>query len=241
MTVETWESSVRGGEQRVSAFGRPVAGRWSQLQASNCRAERSRSLRLEDSADGRRASGIVIGPVSWRIGNLAGIIACLREVSRKPEPSGPPPLPDRKIRRILAAMDFSPCSAEVISQAGALALSCGSSVTVLHVVAWMADGRAGPGNIGADARKYRLAGLGDAALHLARQGVEVQSLMLEGCPVERITALTGYDLIVIGRRTKTAAARTSSRTLEGVLSGARCPVLVVCEPPRAVGLPVEIG
>lgn len=136
------------------------------------------------------------------------------------------------ITNILVPTDFSSCAAQALRKAIHLARQCGAAVTLLHVVDVNAHiPSTGPANAEKIERELWLAGrrqLDQTVLELAGEKVEVQTVIQEGLPYERICeAARQADLIVFGKsKPKPFWHLFSRRTVKAVLDRAPCPVLV---------------
>ena len=137
--------------------------------------------------------------------------------------------PDKLIKKILVATDFSPASARAVECAIGLANECGAALTVFHVIdiGWQA---------GAGAAKELMKDLWDegptkmARLAWSMCGqLQAQTTIEEGLPWEQISMKSGdFDLIVLGKsRPKPGRKLFSQRTTKRVIENALCPVMVV--------------
>jgi nucleotide-binding universal stress UspA family protein len=144
------------------------------------------------------------------------------------------------VRKILAAIDFSPVSEAVVEQAESLARAFSAELTLLHVAAPDPDFvgyEAGPQTV-RDARAEELhtehRELQATAESLRQREVPCHALLIQGPTVEKIleeAQRIGADAIVLGSRGHGALYRALLGSVsEGVLRDARCPVLFVPAP-----------
>ena len=141
------------------------------------------------------------------------------------------------MRKLLAAVDFSPVSKAVIEQAGSLAKAFSAELTVIHVAAPDPDFvgyAAGPQTVRDDrARELRTEHreLQAIAEGLRDRGISAIALLIQGPAVEKILAegrRLQADAIIIGSHGHGALYRALLGSVsEGVVRTARCPVLVV--------------
>lgn len=141
------------------------------------------------------------------------------------------------MRRLVAAIDFSPVSKAVVEQAASLAEAFSAEVTLIHAappepdfVGYevdtkpMRDDRAS--EIRAEHRE--LQSMADA---LRARGIAARAILVQGPAVEKIVAEAerlGADTIVIGSHGHGAVYRVLLGSIsEGVVRAARRPVLVV--------------
>jgi nucleotide-binding universal stress UspA family protein len=137
--------------------------------------------------------------------------------------------PDKLIRKILVATDFSPTSARAVECAIGLATECDATLTVLHVIdiGWQ------PASGAATELMKEL--WHEGAVKMAQLGwsmcgqVEAQTRIEEGLPWEQILMKSGdFDLIVLGKsRPKPGWKLFSQQTTKRVVENALCPVMVV--------------
>lgn len=141
------------------------------------------------------------------------------------------------VHKVLAAIDFSPVSTSVVEQAASLAEAYGAELTLVHVAAGdpefigysqgpqtVRDGRA------RELRKEH-ADVQEIAEGLRERGITAHALMIQGATVEKILAEAAQleaDVIVLGSHGHGALHRALLGSVsEGLVRGARCPVLVV--------------
>jgi nucleotide-binding universal stress UspA family protein len=149
------------------------------------------------------------------------------------EPSRVDAKQDWRIRDILAPTDFSPSSVEAVMQAAALARRYGALLTILHVIDInppSARTHVGP----ADQLMRQQLATGRAELNrlsesLAQQQTRTQPRIIEGIPAEVIIENSScFDLLVIDEeRPGSAWSLFSEHTVQRVIEGATCPLLVV--------------
>jgi nucleotide-binding universal stress UspA family protein len=141
------------------------------------------------------------------------------------------------MKTILAAIDFSAATAQVLDSAAEMARSFNGSVMLLHVV------RLPHAAVGYDLEMQHMADLSTAMeeaadKHLARvraalqlKGVATQSLRLTGTPAQDILEQArkcAADFIVMGSHGHTGSRDSAiGATTRGVIKRAPCPVLVV--------------
>lgn len=141
------------------------------------------------------------------------------------------------MERILAAVDFSPVSNQLIEQAVSLARVFSAELILLHAAAPDPDFvgyEAGPQTV-RDSRAHELRDehrdLQRRAEALRGEGLAVESFLIQGPAREVILERASHfavDLIVIGSHGHGALYRTLVGSVsEGVLRRATCPVLVV--------------
>jgi len=137
------------------------------------------------------------------------------------------------IRNILAPTDFSPPSVEAVTQAAALARRYDALLTILHVIDInppSARTHVGP----ADELMRQQFATGRAELNrlsesLAQQQTRTQARIIEGIPAEVIIENSSrFDLLVINEQRPRSAWRLfSQHTIQRVIEGVTCPLLVV--------------
>ncbi len=138
---------------------------------------------------------------------------------------------------ILVALDFSEVTEKLLSQACSLASAFAGTLRLVHVAApdpEFVGFEVGPQSV-RDQRaetlrkEHRL--LQELADRVRRRGIETKAILVEGPTVETILAQADKekaDLIVTGSHGHGALYTTLLGSVsEGVLRGARCPVLVV--------------
>lgn len=138
---------------------------------------------------------------------------------------------------ILAAVDFSEVSQQVIAQAAALGRAFGAAVHLVHVEAPEPDFvgyEPGPQYVRdhlAKAIGKNVEQLAEARDRLRQDAVDAHSLVVQGPTVEKIieeTSRLGADVIVVGSHGhRFLRDLLMGSTCEGVVRHARCPVLVV--------------
>ena len=138
-------------------------------------------------------------------------------------------------RKILAAIDLSPASQEVIDAAVAVARACRGALDVLHVREPFSYATTG-GEVPVDQQSQlahdfvsdALSGISDRIIH---EGVPCVTSSLDGSPTTEIVAhadRTDADLIVVGRHGRGIAAEAMLGSVaERVVRRAHRPVLVV--------------
>jgi nucleotide-binding universal stress UspA family protein len=141
------------------------------------------------------------------------------------------------VRKILAAVDFSPVSKQVTLQAASLAEAFSAELTLVHVAApdpEFVGYEAGPQTV-RDDRAHEIRGehreLQSAADGLRQRGLAARALLVQGPPVKSILAEAEKlqaDVIVIGSHGHGALYRALLGSVgEGVVRASQCPVLVV--------------
>ena len=140
---------------------------------------------------------------------------------------------DWRIRNILAPTDFSPSSVAAVMQAAALARRYDALLTILHVIDInppSARTHVGP----ADELMRPQLSTGRAELDrlsesLAHQQTRTQPWIIEGIPAEVIIENSPrFDLLVINEeRPGSAWSLFSEHTVQRVIEGAACPLLIV--------------
>jgi len=141
------------------------------------------------------------------------------------------------VNKLLAALDFSDATGQVLDQAAALAEAFSAELTLLHVAAPDPDFvgyEAGPDTV-RDTRAGELRGehrkLQELADGLRERGIPTRALLIQGPTVEKIldeAARTAAGAIVIGSHGHGALHRVLLGSVsEGVMRGAACPVHVV--------------
>jgi len=141
------------------------------------------------------------------------------------------------VRKLLAAVDFSPVSKAVVDQAASLAKAFSAELTIIHVAAPDPDFvgyAAGPQTV-RDDRAHQIRTehreLQAIAEGLRDRGISARALLIQGPSVEKILAegqRLQADAIVIGSHGHGALYRALLGSVsEGVVRTARCPVLVV--------------
>jgi nucleotide-binding universal stress UspA family protein len=149
------------------------------------------------------------------------------------EPSGMDEKQDWRIGNILAPTDFSPASVEAVMQAAALARRYDAFLTILHVID--INPPAARTHVGsADELMRQQLATGRAELNrlsesLAQQQTRTQPYLIEGIPAEVIIENSSrFDLLVINEeRPGSAWSLFSERTVQRVIEGAACPLLIV--------------
>ena len=141
------------------------------------------------------------------------------------------------MRRILAAVDFSPVSKAVVEQAASLAEAFSAELTLVHVAApdpEFVGYAAGPQTVRDDrAREIRdqHRNLQAIAEELRDRAISARALLIQGSAVEKILAEGARlraDAIVIGSHGHGALYRALLGSVsEGVVRAAQCPVVVV--------------
>lgn len=141
------------------------------------------------------------------------------------------------MRQLLAAIDFSQVSQAVIEHAALLAGALAADLTLVHIAApdpefvgfavgpqSVRDGRAG--EIRTEHRELQ-----EAAKALCERAISARALLIQGPTAETILAEAQRleaDMIVIGSHGHGMLYRALLGSVsEGVVRGARCPVLIV--------------
>jgi nucleotide-binding universal stress UspA family protein len=140
---------------------------------------------------------------------------------------------DWMIRNILAPTDFSPSSVAAVMQAAALARRYDALLTILHVIDINPpSARTHVGS--ADELMRQQLATGRAELNrlsesLAQQQTRTQPRIIEGIPAEVIIENSScFDLLVINEeRPGSAWSLFSEHTVQRVIEGAACPLLIV--------------
>lgn len=133
------------------------------------------------------------------------------------------------IKRVLVPIDFSPVSNKAIERAVALANQCQAALTIFHVIDINTQVDIGPASelMG---RLWREASMrmGRVAASLSGR-VNAQTLIEEGLPREAISLKSrDFDLVILGKAPLPSSWKHFSKhTVQGVLEGAACPVLLV--------------
>jgi len=141
------------------------------------------------------------------------------------------------VRKLVAAIDFSPVSKAVVEQAASLAEAFSAELTLMHVAApdpSFVGFAAGPDSV-RDARAREIhtehRQLQAMAERLRDRGVSARALLIQGPTVEKILSEVQRlqaDAIVIGSHGHGALYRALLGSVsEGVVRAARRPVLVV--------------
>jgi nucleotide-binding universal stress UspA family protein len=144
------------------------------------------------------------------------------------------------MKKLLAAVDFSPVSKAIAEQAASLAKAFSAELVLIHVAAPDPDFvgyDAGPQTVRdgrADELREEHKELQALADGLRDRGLSARALLIQGPTVEKILAegeRLGADVIVVGSHGHGALHRVLLGSVsEGVVRGARCPVLVVPAP-----------
>jgi nucleotide-binding universal stress UspA family protein len=141
------------------------------------------------------------------------------------------------VKDILVALDFSKHSGEVVERAASLAQASGSKLWLLHVGPPEADlfGRqllrkVVEGDV-PDALSEEHEQLERAAADLRKRGLEAETVLVRGTPVESILEEAGIrdvETIVLGSHGRNPLFRAFIGSVsEGVLRGTTRPVLIV--------------
>ncbi len=149
-------------------------------------------------------------------------------------------------KKILVATDFSPQAQAASDAAADLALLCGGSLILLHVIplSTYVDFAEGLGqsaswdsDVQATVTAKAKASLGREAERLGKRGVKVTVLTTDGPPqlqVAETAAREGVDLVVVGSHGRTGLKHVLVGSVaEGVVRHCRCPVLVLHRPKEA--------
>ena len=137
-------------------------------------------------------------------------------------------------QHLLAAVDFSPGTDDMMQRTMDLVNRYGARLSVIHVVEYL------PVALDAELMLPPLAGVEDQLMENARKRLEelTQSLGAEKASrhvelgsakleIVRVAEAQGVDLIVVGSHGRHGLARILGSTASGVLQGARCDVLAV--------------
>ena len=147
----------------------------------------------------------------------------------------------RKIRRILVPLDFSPPSDCALTYAKTLGADCGASLHLLHVVEdrlmvgpWPADGYLGGlPRLCETLIKNAESRMLDCLKSIRQSGIRVTGEVLVGSPFQAIVDLaftSEVDLIVMNTHGRTGITHLLIGSVaERVIRHASCPVLVVRE------------
>ena len=141
------------------------------------------------------------------------------------------------MKRIIAAVDFSSVSDEVVRHAANLAEAFSAELVLLHVAAPDPDFvgyDAGPRSVRemrAQDLRDEHRGLQETAKQLRGRGLDAEALLIQGPTVDTIAERAehlGADLVVLGSHGHGAVYRALMGSVsEGVLRRAPCPILVV--------------
>jgi nucleotide-binding universal stress UspA family protein len=147
------------------------------------------------------------------------------------------------MQNILASIDFSPVSTQVIEQAASLAEAYSAKLTLVHVAApdpAFIGYDTGPQTVRDGRAKELRAEHGDIqkiAQGLRDRGISAHALLIQGPTVEKILAEAQQidaDTIVVGSHGHGALHRALLGSVsEGVVRRALCPVLVIPAAARA--------
>jgi nucleotide-binding universal stress UspA family protein len=138
---------------------------------------------------------------------------------------------------VLVPVDFSEGTGEVIRRARALAAGLGAELRLLHVappdpdfVGYDAGPQSVRDQVAAELRAEHRE-LQEHARLLRQEGLDATALVLEGPTVETILGEAerlGADCVVVGSHGRGAVYRAILGSVsEGVVRGARCPILIV--------------
>jgi nucleotide-binding universal stress UspA family protein len=151
---------------------------------------------------------------------------------RADAPSGAPIV----FRRILCAVDFSPCSRQAVSYALSLAEEAGGALTLLHVVESFDDEPPPTSHFNVPEYRQHLEAaaaerLGELVPSETRSWCECRTLVRGGKAhreILHVAAASDADLIVLGVRGRNAVdLALFGSTANQVVRGAECPVLTV--------------
>lgn len=141
------------------------------------------------------------------------------------------------IRTLLVPIDFSDVTANVLETAQTLALAFKSRVVLLHVAEPEPDFvgfEPGPVSVRSSVAKEfhtQHRQLEDAKAQLAKAGIEVVALHIQGPTIEKIlqeSLQQNADIIVLGSHGHGALHNLLAGSVAaGVLKSSKCPVLVV--------------
>jgi nucleotide-binding universal stress UspA family protein len=151
------------------------------------------------------------------------------------------PVPNALFRRVLCAIDFSPCSMKALAYALSIAQEAGGVLTVLHVAEPLPEDIASLVGDSADAspfREYVTRAQSERSARLAasvppsvRESCTVDTVMASGKPYREILRMAtdkGSDLIVLGVHGRNPLDRFFfGSTAQHVVRAANCPVLTV--------------
>jgi len=142
----------------------------------------------------------------------------------------------RQYKRILCPVDFSPFSNAAVDEAASLALSMGSELCLLHAYQNPAyvlpmSGYVGPtADMITQMRRQLAEELETQAAPYRKQGIKVETLVIEGVPYKSIVdhATEWHaDLVVMGTHGRTGLSHALTGSVaERVVRMAHCPVLV---------------
>lgn len=149
------------------------------------------------------------------------------------------------MKKIVAAVDFSPLSSAVIQHAATLASAFSAPVLLLHAAAPDPDFvgyEVGPQNV-RDARaetlRHEHRELQRLAEELRGRGLTAEALLVEGPTVDTILSVAstnGADLLVVGSHGHGAVARAFLGSVStGIVHHSPIPVLVIPMPGRGDG------
>ena len=151
------------------------------------------------------------------------------------------PLSERT-KTILAPVDFSSVTDQVISESTTLARALGGRVVLVHVTeptTGVVDYAAivvAVAQVNEAAVKHALARLAELEQQVKADGVEATSIHVTGTPIPEIIEQAGKfaaDYIVIGSHGHTAFYDLLvGGTAHGILKRARCPVVIVPPPAK---------
>jgi nucleotide-binding universal stress UspA family protein len=147
------------------------------------------------------------------------------------------PVPPALFKRILCAVDFSPCSLHALSYALSIAQTADARLTVLNVLEHLFSDEPRP-PLSPALRQYAASIEGDRRMRLAeavpdtaRTFCTIETLFSEGRPyreILRIAQEQKSDLIVMGVRGRGAVDRVVfGSTTQHVVRHATCPVLTI--------------
>jgi nucleotide-binding universal stress UspA family protein len=146
--------------------------------------------------------------------------------------------PQKPVRKILVATNFSSASARAVEFAVDLSQEWSAELTILHVIdisAQSAEGESLPAaQLMSHLWRKGFERIGRLAFLLSGR-VHAQTVVEEGLPYEVIAEKShDFDLVIIGRaRRKTHWNIFSHQTVQRVLQNAACPVIVAPERPDA--------
>lgn len=141
-----------------------------------------------------------------------------------------------ELKRILAAVDFSECSAAALRLGARIAEKFSASVTVVHVVPFGSSTPSSASQVRLPTRSDNLASTEKALVEVIRGAIEREPMpdyrIVEGDPSDAILFAAGYekaDMIVLGTRGAGGLSRlTLGSVAEQVLRQATVPVLTLC-------------
>lgn len=218
--------------RRLVSMG--VAARWRQQlglpsRLINQAAEELGADLVTVGAYGRTGlSDILLGSTAQRV--VEGAPCPVLTI----HPAPPRPYAPKRMRHILAPVDFSFCSLDALDYAAQLATQFGAMLTVLYVMEpllFECERAADPLAVASHQREQAAARLADLVHELRGQDLAVETAMDGGNPPEAILTETnrrGCDLVVMGTRGRRGlTSLIGGSVAERVLRQATVPVLTV--------------